>query len=89
MAEMLRRRPAQEPAKNIQDKLGSLGRQCARHGLKTNHFDGLATDMDILLKVFSGAKKVGMPREEVSQLFDKGLTLLNALLNSIDETKLR
>jgi hypothetical protein len=89
VAEMLRRRPVQEPTRGTRDKLTSLGQHCARQGLKTDHFERLATNMDSVVNELSGAKQAQMSRQWVSELFNQGLTLLNALLESIDETLLR
>jgi hypothetical protein len=45
--------------------------------------------MDSVVNELSGAKQAQMSRQWVSELFNQGLTLLNALLESIDETLLR
>ena len=38
---------------------------------------------------YSGAKEAEMSRSQVVELFNQGLTFLNALLEGIDETQLR
>jgi len=89
IAELVRRRLEQEPAGSIRDKLPSLGRHCARPDLDADHFDRLATDWHSLSNRLSGAKQAKLSRQQVSELFHQGLVFLNALLDSIDETRLR
>ncbi len=89
IAALLRRRHRQEPTPKIGDKITSLGRQCARPGLPTAHFERLATDADRLLNELSGAKQAAMTREQQTALFHRGLLVLNTLLQSVDETLLR
>ena len=79
----------QELTPKVRDKLASLGRHCARPGLDEAHFERLAADADVLLNEFSGAKQTEMPRQQLSEFFHRGLLLLNALMNSIDENRLR
>jgi hypothetical protein len=44
LAELIRRRPSQEPASSVRDKLASLGRQCGRDGLDAAHFQRLGAE---------------------------------------------
>lgn len=89
IADLLRRRATQEPAGKFSEKMASLAGQCARDGLTDVHFEGLAIDGKRLLDTLSGAKQAGMSPEKVSELFYQGLAFLNALLDSIDETRLK
>ncbi|MGH2359081.1 MAG: hypothetical protein ACRDGM_00840 [bacterium] len=89
IAELLRRRRSQEPAPKMRDKLASLGRHCARPGLPTDHIERQATDAVRLLNDLSDAKQAVMPRQRQTELFHRGLLVLNALLESIDEALLR
>jgi hypothetical protein len=89
IGKLLLRRPRQEPASKPRDKLTSLGCQSARPGLRVGHFEGLATEWDSLSNDLAGAKQGRLSRQQVSELFNRGVLFLNALLESIDETKLR
>jgi len=89
IAELLRRRPTQEPAGKAREKLTSLGRQCRRDGLDEAYFERLAVEADPLLNDLSGAKQGDMPRERVNELFHRGLLFLNSLLDGMDESRLR
>lgn len=89
IAALLRRRRVQEPTPKIGDKLTSLGRHCARPGLPARHFERQAADAERLLNDLSTAKQAAMSRQQQTDLFYRGLLVLNALLESIDETLLR
>ncbi len=89
IAELLRRRPAQEAAPKTREKLTSLGRQCARPDLDEAHFERLAIEADALLSELSRAKQSGIPRQELTASFNRGVLFLNALMQSIDESRLR
>jgi hypothetical protein len=89
ISELLRRRPTQERASKLVDKLISLGRQCARPDLDDAHFKRLAVDGEPLLDALSGAKQAEMPRPQLNALFHRGLLFLNAVMNSIDESRLK
>jgi len=89
-AELVRRRATQEPTgRKFSEKMATLAGQCARDGLPATHFEVLGADGDRLLDDLSKSKQAGLSREEVSELFYRSLALLNALLDSIDETRLR
>lgn len=89
ISELLRRRPTQERASKVRDKLISLGRQCARSGLDEPHFERLTADGEPLLDTLSKAKQAEMSRQELNTLFRRGLLFLNGVMNSIDESRLR
>jgi hypothetical protein len=89
IAELLRRRRTQEPTPKIRDKLASLGRYCVRPDLPADHLERQATDVERLLNDLSAAKQAAMTRERQTELFHRGVLILNALLDSIDETLLR
>ena len=89
IAELLRRRRSQEPTPKMRDKLASLGRHCARPGLPTDHLERQAPDMERVLNDLTTAKQAAMPRQRQTELFHRGILVLNALLDSIDETRLR
>ncbi len=89
ISELIRRRPNQEPASKLGDKLASLARQCTRPGLGSGHVERLAADGEPLLDTLSMAKQADMSREQQTELFNRGLAFLNALISSVDETRLR
>jgi hypothetical protein len=89
LAELLRRRPAQEPTPKPQDKVMSLGRHCARSCLPPGHVDRVAADAAPLMAQLSGGKQNEIPRDRQVELFHWGVSFLNALMNGIDESKLR
>lgn len=89
VSELIRRRPTQEPASKIQDKIASIGQQCARPGLVQDHFACLGANATKLLDDLSAAKQAEVSRERLTEIFHRGLLLLNALMNSIDEARLR
>lgn len=89
MSELLRRRPNQEPAKGVGDKVKSIGNQCGRAGLDGAHFEHLAAQADLLRREFSEAKQAKLPRERLKELVNRGLLFLDAFMTSIDETRLK
>jgi hypothetical protein len=89
IAELLRRRRGQEETGSWRAKVESLGRHCGRPGLPSAHFERLRDDTDQLLKQLSGFKQGRASREEINERFLAGVTHFNALLDSIDESKLR
>ena len=89
MTDLLRRRAKQEPAGKDSEKVVSIGRQCGRDGLDPGYFDRLAAQAGPLLDELSGSKNAEMPREQVTRLFNRGVLFLVALLEGINETRLR
>jgi hypothetical protein len=89
ISELLRRRPIQEATSKTREKLTSLGRQAGRSDLDETHFERLAVEVDKLVNELSRAKQSGIPRQELTASFNSGVLLLNALMQSIDEARLR
>ena len=89
ITELIRRRSVQEKVTGWRGKVTSLGQQCARSGLSAAHFDRIGSEADELMNRLSGFKQLGSSRDRLNELFCGGVTLLNALLDSIDESKLR
>jgi hypothetical protein len=89
ISELVRRRPQKEPGKKWSAKLDSLGSQCGLPSLASGHFTRLGNDADTLMDQLSGAKQTDMDRVRLTALFSRGLLLLNAILESIDESKLK
>ncbi|MEE9255304.1 MAG: hypothetical protein V3U43_10235 [Pseudomonadales bacterium] len=89
IVDLLPKRPSQEPAKNWQDKVISIGRQCGWRDLSPGHFERLGTDVESLMDSLSGAKRETCARQELIRRFDGGLLYLRSFLGSIDETRFR
>lgn len=89
LSELLRRRPNQEPAGTTSAKVCSVGAQCGRVDLTSDHFARLGDDATRLLDDLSRGKQAPLSREELQDLVNKSLLLLSALLDSIDESRLR
>jgi hypothetical protein len=89
ISELLRRRPIQESAPKLRDKIMSLGQQCNRANLDEAHFERLGADAEVLLNDFSGVKQAKLSREGLKEFFNRGLLFLDALMTSIDENRLR
>jgi len=89
LAALLSRRPAQEPAGKPEEKVESIGRQCGKDGLPLAHFPDLGTSAKRILGILSDAKQANPTPEEISKSFYEGVSLLDALLESLDETKLK
>jgi hypothetical protein len=70
LAELMRRRPQQEPASRSSDKIVSIGKQCGRNGLPANYFINLASNCPDLLNRLSGKKQATMPRTEIRAQFN-------------------
>ena len=89
ITELIRRRPVQEKAHGWNGKVLSLGQHCAYSGLPTAHFDRLGTETDRLMDRLSSYKQDRLHRDAMNELFMEGITLLKALLDGIDESKLK
>ena len=89
LAALLLKRPTPEPAGRAGEKVESIGRQCGRSDLPSAHFPDLGTSAKTILNSLSGAKQANLAPEKVSELFYQGVTFLNTLLESLNETKLR
>jgi hypothetical protein len=53
------------------------------------HFTRLGDDADTLMDQLSGAKQKHKDRDHLAAFFNQGLLFLNALMDSIDESRLR
>lgn len=89
LAALLKRRALQEPASNPEEKVKSIGRQCGREGLPEAHFPDLGASARRIADELSRAKQQNLSREKISDLFYQGITFLTALLESLDEAKLK
>jgi hypothetical protein len=89
LTELVRRRPTQGQVKGWSRKIVSVGGQCAMPAMPANHFERLGTDAETLMNELSGAKQTDMSRSQLAEFFNRGLLFLNALMDSIDESRLR
>ena len=89
VSELLRRRPNQEPARKLGDKIKSIGRQCNYEYLNQEHFEGIATNAEVLVNECSEMKQTKVTRNRLKELSNRGLLILYTLLSSIDENRLR
>jgi hypothetical protein len=69
-------------------KIEFIGRQCGRDGLPAAHFPDLGTSGKHIIDTLSGSKDADFSPEKVNALFYEGVAFLDALLASLDETKL-
>ncbi len=76
LADLLRRRPSQEPAKGSDDKVMSIGSQVARSGIQQGDLVRLATDARDLIDALSASKQGEMAREDVRLLFMRRASFL-------------
>ena len=89
IAELIRRRPNMESAKNEREKIESLAAQCARPLLSADHFKRLGDDLYDLLDDLSSAKNAKMSRDQVIDVYYRALLWFNAFLESYDETRFK
>jgi hypothetical protein len=89
LAELLRRRPRQEDTGGHKEKIVSIGNQCARGTLGSQHFENLGVEAKTLNGLLSGAKQNALSRSAVQLLFRRAVLFLASFLGSIDEAKLR
>jgi len=91
VTELIRRLPEQRPhvAGGWKGKVASIGCQCARPALLRDHFDRRGIEIDAILNELSGTKQLEIPRTRLQETFNRGLLSLIALLDSIDESKLK
>jgi len=90
IAELLRRRPKQEPAKNEWAKIQSIGRQLKSESVPNKIVDTWAYQWGQLLdRYLSPAKDQSLDRSEWQHRLQQATLFLKSLLNGIDPTKLR
>ena len=89
VTELVRRRPKREKIRGWSNKIVSVGTQCARSALPIGHFDRLGIDAETPMNQLLGPKQADMERSELAEFFNRGLLFLNALMDSIDESRLR
>jgi hypothetical protein len=88
-ADLIRRRPQQEPAGKPSDKVDSLARQCPGPQFGPDHFKRLGEDIERLLGELSSAKTADMARDRVIDLYCRSLLWLSGFLDSLDEIRFK
>jgi hypothetical protein len=89
LADLLPKRPQQEKAKSLQDKVTSIATQCRRPSVDTRQIEQLAQEAYDLNDELSEAKQCSMSRERVRELMNRGFLFLRSFLRALDETKLQ
>jgi hypothetical protein len=91
IAELLKRRPTQEEAKNEQAKIMSIGRQFKRDTILLDTIDSLARQWHekIQNKELSAAKQQDITREEWSIRLQRATQFLFSLLSGLDIVKMK
>jgi hypothetical protein len=89
LAELIRRRPQQEKTKGAKAKIVSVGAHCGKTGLSAAYFEQKGEEAEVLLGKLSGGKQAAYDRLQLTSLYQRGLLLLVALLESVDGGKLR
>ncbi|HLJ95896.1 MAG TPA: hypothetical protein VKU02_22165 [Gemmataceae bacterium] len=90
LSELLQRRIGiQDKNPSDEHKVRAIGRDLARTPLPAGHFDRLISQVHQLRDDLSRGKKGNYTHERVKELFDVAVTFLNALMDGVDENKLR
>lgn len=89
ITELLRRRPKQEPAKNQQAKILSIGEQLSKTGVPLSAIRSLADRWSQLSDNLSGSKRSEYSREEWRTCLRQASLFLIELLQSLDRSKMR
>ena len=89
VAELLRRRPRQQPAPSQAKKVESIGGQLGRDGIASTAIQSLADRWHTLNDELSSAKEADLSREEWRISLQKATLFLIELLESLDPGKLR
>ena len=75
--------------KGWRGKVMSIGAHCGKPTLAADHFERLGDNAETIMDRLSSAKQAAMDRRSLLESFHQGLLMLNALLESVDETKVR
>ena len=82
----MRRRPIQRTAK---DEYIEIGDQLSGDRIPEGTFQGLQDDAKLLQADLSGTKDKVRPREEETELMQKGTYFLHRFLNAVDGSKMK
>jgi hypothetical protein len=90
ITELLRRCPNQAPTKKWPSKVLAIGEQCGKQNLPPGYFELLAADVLVKLgELAGGGKTNAQSRDQMLLLVNDGLQFLLALLEGVDEKRLR
>lgn len=89
IAEMVRRRPTQGPARGDYGKVESILTQCGVPSVNPVDIDRLAKDAEDIKGILSASKQSKLERDALHGDFLRGLVFFHSLLRAVDETKLR
>jgi hypothetical protein len=91
IAELIKRRPKQEEAKNEEGKILSIGRQLKNDFVPIDTFEALGRQWHsvILQKYLSTAKQQEISREEWSRRLQEATNFLYSLLTALDPQKMK
>jgi hypothetical protein len=88
LADLLRKRPRQEKARAIQDKVRSICGQVCKPFVDGRQIAQLEQEAHDLNHELSEAKQRSMMRERVRELMNRGFVFLLSLLRTLDENKM-
>jgi hypothetical protein len=89
LADLLPRRPTQEATGKSGHKVVSIGAQCGRNDLPTDHFERIGRDVARLLDRLSAGKSGALTSDQVTTLFDEVLQFFEAFLESLELARLK
>lgn len=88
IAQLLMRRPEQEPTKNQEEKIISIGKQLAHDGMSETSIKNWASQWRNLQNKLSGSKDNDLSREDWQKLLLEATLFLKELLLGLDVSKL-
>jgi len=89
IAEMLRRRPGQEPAKSQRDKIISICKQLAGEDVSKWAIENMTAQWENLLDELSGSKQKTYSREKWRDCLRRASLFLMEFLESLDPSKMK
>jgi len=89
IAEMLRRRPRQEPAKSQREKIISIFRQIGEDGISEWAVENMATRWEKLVGELSSSKQKNYSRDEWRNCLRRASLFLMEFLQSLDPSKMK
>jgi hypothetical protein len=89
LADLLRKRPRQEPAGKVAEKVRSICEQMGFGHVTRENIEQLAEKAEMLVKYLSRTKQKNIPSEEIIEKFNQVTAFLFEFTASIDEKKMR
>ena len=86
---LLDRLPRRAQGKNWREKVVAIGVQVGLPGLDSTHFENLGQNLEQLVQSLSQGKQKDLSRDIIDQRFDAALRFVLALLDSVDQSKVR